>query len=136
MFVLEHIYRYIGKINKEGMAFIVSKKSNRHGQERLLYYFVENYRQGSKIKRRTIFKMKWNNNLDDFLAMIQRQESFYLATLAPLKKRYNDVSEKSRQYPNSVYLNSIMQRLILSIQRLKIRLDDSRQLQEKVKSYM
>ena len=47
------------------MAFILGKDSVRNGEKRKLYYLVESYREGGKIKRRTIYKLRERESLTE-----------------------------------------------------------------------
>jgi len=57
------------------MAFIISKSSNRHGKNRKLYYLVENYRDGNKVKRETLLKLNECKNLSELLEFVEREEA-------------------------------------------------------------
>jgi len=59
------------------MAFIISKSSIKRGESRNLYYLVENYREGKKIRRRTIYKLYQYKNLDELFTQTQKAESEY-----------------------------------------------------------
>lgn len=56
------------------MPFIISKTSKRHGRERKLYYFVENYRNDNRVKRETLLKLGENKNLQEHLEFAENKE--------------------------------------------------------------
>lgn len=68
------------------MSFVISKKSSWHGQETKLYYLVQNYRVGNKIKRKTLMKLGQNPNLQAALANIQEKIKESSARLEKTKR--------------------------------------------------
>ena len=118
------------------MSFIITKKSNLRGKENLLYYFVENYREGKKIKRRTIFKLRNSTNLYDFYEIILKREQWLLGIVAGFEKQLNEVIEKSRQYPNFAHLNKAKKHYEELVEEYNSKLGECQQTQEKVKSFM
>ena len=63
------------------MAFIVCKKSRRHGEARDLFYLVENYRDGGKVKRRTLIGLGESTTLQDAVASIQKEIDLAVETV-------------------------------------------------------
>lgn len=69
------------------MAFIISKKSIRDGKERELYYLVQNYREGKRIKRRTLLKLEEQNNLTELLERFKAEKQKLLNDVDTCKKQ-------------------------------------------------
>ena len=55
------------------MAYIISKKSKKKREVRILHYLVEGYREAGKSRRRTILCMEDKPNLDSVLSSIRRE---------------------------------------------------------------
>jgi hypothetical protein len=55
------------------MAFIINKKSNKHGKIRNLFYLVEGNRINGKVKRKTIYSLGENKNLNELIVSIKTQ---------------------------------------------------------------
>ena len=118
------------------MAFIVNKKSVADGQEKLLYYLVENYREGNKVKRKTIFRLRSNATLDEFLAVMQRREIGILGRLAHVEEQFSKAVAAYKQKPNSPLLESIKSGLTRSVEKVRAELQECQNIQEKIKHYM
>lgn len=57
------------------MPFIIAKDApTKWNQSRKLYYFVENYRFGTKIKRKTILALGEARTLEEYLHVTQQEE--------------------------------------------------------------
>ena len=69
------------------MAFIISKISKTRNNSKILYYLVENYRDGKKIKRRKISTLGEYCNLTDLLENLQKEENSCLAKIMELEGR-------------------------------------------------
>ncbi len=63
------------------MPFIISKLSSRNGKSRKLYYLVENYRLGTKTKRRILVKLGENKTLNQYLNFLQEEKTQTLKRL-------------------------------------------------------
>lgn len=85
------------------MAFIISKKSTWGGETRLLYYLVENYREGNKIKRKTLLKLNKQNNLSEILQSTKQEEAKLLLELKTCKEKLDSITKNMNQ-PYSFYL--------------------------------
>ena len=118
------------------MAFIISKKTKRRGKEFLFYYFVENYREGNKIKRGTIFKLRLSPSLYDYLGVLKKREAWFLSILAYDAKKLKELMERGKLHPDSIYINRGIERLGKKVQSIKTTLEECKQIQEKVRSYL
>lgn len=64
------------------MAFIIRKKSHRYGTTQTLYYLVNNYRIGNKIKRKTLVRLGICSNIYEYSRLIEEKEVSLLKKLA------------------------------------------------------
>lgn len=78
------------------MAFVISKKSTYRGQETHIYYLVENYRVGNKVKRRTLVALGFQKTLENYLRVVSRYENRSLEDLAKAKKELYELIEYGR----------------------------------------
>ena len=118
------------------MAFIISKKSSRHGKQHLLYYFVENYRKDNKIKRRTIFNLHLSNNLYDFYEILLKREKRILDALTLFEKKLSVIVEKRKLHPDYEPLKESEKKYKKLVEEWKSELYECKQTQIKVKSFM
>lgn len=79
------------------MAFIISKTSQRHGNQRKLYYVVENYRIGKKIKRRTLLRLNEQNDPIDFILQLKNKITQLSAELETCKKKLEELLKNDNQ---------------------------------------
>lgn len=56
------------------MVFIISKISTKYGKEHKLYYLVNNYRVGNKIKRQTLLRLRNYSSLNDLLKATEQNK--------------------------------------------------------------
>lgn len=118
------------------MAFIITKKSNYGGEERLLYYFVENYRQGNKVKRKTIFKLGQCTNIYDYYEVILKREESLLSVVTKYEGKLNRLLEKGKQYPNVTYINIETKRYKQLRDDFESKLQKCQQIKATLESYM
>lgn len=72
------------------MAFIISKESNERGQTKRLYYLVENYREGNKVKRKTLLALKEHRTVAEFLKSVEQEYTRLVNRLHKFKKELDD----------------------------------------------
>lgn len=75
------------------MAFIVSKISKFGDKVRKLYYLVENYREGNKVRRRAILRLGESPSLTEALQCIQAKEKTVLHKSSELENRLERVKK-------------------------------------------
>jgi len=76
--------------------FVINKKSKSYGVTRQLDYLVENYRDGNKVKRRTLLPLGECTNLHEFLDLTERREAVALSMIKLDEKKLGDVSPWER----------------------------------------
>lgn len=118
------------------MAFIITKKSIYDGQERLLYYFVESYRQGNKTKRKTIFKLGQCTNLYDYYEVMLKREEWLLSITTKYEEKLNLLVEKGKQYPNITFIRIEIKRYEQLLDNFKSKLQKCQQIKANLESYM
>jgi len=64
------------------MAFVISKKSKKRNRDTTLYYLVESYREGKKIKRRTILALGDAQNIAGHLENLENKKLVYEKEIA------------------------------------------------------
>lgn len=69
------------------MAYILAKKSTLNGVRRNLYYLVESYREGGKVKRKTIIQLGETNNIDSALEIINRKKEEILQEIQDCREK-------------------------------------------------
>lgn len=74
------------------MAFVIKKRSKRYGVTRPLYYLVESYRDGSKVKRRTLFALGECKTLREFIELTEKRETMALSMIRYDEKRLATVN--------------------------------------------
>ena len=79
------------------MAFIISKTSLRDGNRRSLYYVVENYRVGKKVKRRTLLCLKEKGNPYEALQQLKAQQLKLSSELETCKKSLEQLLKNENQ---------------------------------------
>lgn len=103
------------------MAFVISKNSTERGIPTKLYYLVSNYREGKKVKRRTLLKL---NSCKTPQELLNRMNGEKAALTARLNRFENDLSEflKSYKIPrimSFVPAHKVKSRLIMSVDQVK-----------------
>jgi hypothetical protein len=119
------------------MEFIIHKKSNKWGQETELYYLVENYREGKKVKRRTLLHLFGIKSVEEFLIKTEKQEASLLENLMVSVGRLEAFIRSGR--PSISYYWTSEKReayLAKQVREAKLRLDKCREMIEKIKGYV
>lgn len=132
--------RYVVKVIREetSMAFVISKKSANTGNTRNLYYLVENYRDGDKIKRDTLLKLHEFKNLEEYLHYMEQEEIRYQKILDLFVKQLEDFLTKNL-VPRIVmyrFPSEIRRKLIKRIKGAEDNLEECRSEIKAIKSYM
>lgn len=119
------------------MAFIIHKKSNKWGQETELYYLVENYREGKKVKRRTLLHLFVSKSVEEFLIKTESQEAPLLESLKVSVSKL-EAFIKSGRPSISYYWTSEKREAYLTeqVREAKLKLDKCRELIDKIKGYV
>jgi len=113
------------------MAFIISKKSTLWGKTRKLYYLVENYRDGNKIKRKKLLNLNECKSLAEFFNSTEQEEAELLNRLNKYEKELDDFIKYGKTPPfsfGSPY--RIRQRLDMSIEQAKADLKECQSRKE------
>lgn len=122
------------------MAFIISKKSTTKGEERLLYYLVENYRDNDKVKRRKLLALGDCKNVPEFLERMERRQVGILNRLEMNENRLkNFLATGKNPFPFASLTDTqenINYRLVESIERTKIELQEHQIRKERIKSFL
>lgn len=119
------------------MAFIISKKSKRNRQLRKLYYLVENYRQGKKVKRKTMLPLKEYNSVAELLKYEERQKAQVLEKIVHIKNTMDDYRQHGKLPPR--FIGSSYDFVKIRSRFLEERLADLEQCEReinKVKSFL
>src|SRR3989344_2035193 len=69
------------------MAFIINKKSSKQGKTRNLFYLVEGSRINGKVKRKTIYSLGENKNLDELNVSIKTQMQDKLSEIKKIEEQ-------------------------------------------------
>lgn len=88
------------------MSFVINKKSKRGGKIRNLYYLVESYRDGKKVKRRTLLKLGEEPDVFGVLDKLSRNEKI-------LKKNLVTYANELKKIGKSQDIKKIMLRIRL-----------------------
>ena len=72
------------------MAFIITKKSKGHGQVRKLYYLVENYREGKKVKRKKLLALGLYNTVSQLLEATKQEETHLINALKQCEEKLTE----------------------------------------------
>lgn len=120
------------------MAFIIRKKSARHGKERELYYLVANYRTGNKIKRKTLLKLNDSKNPAELLQVMEQEKANLTNRLLRFEKEL-EIFLTYRKVPVNLfyrYPSEIKKRLINSVEEAKKELEKCQNKVEEIKRYV
>ncbi len=119
------------------MAFVISKKSQKYGKLRELYYLVESYRVGNNVKRKTLLKLNEHKTLAELLAAAELQETVWQERLQIRKQQLDDFlnNHVSELIP---YRNSYKVKgpLIQRVQLAEYELNQVRNEIGKIKDYL
>lgn len=121
---------------KNTMAFIISKKSSRWKKERNLYYLVENYRDGSKVKRKTLLALKEYNSVAGLLVFTEQKRirlSNQLQKRIERLKDYAKTGKTSSPLPPTIHTGRIMLRFV---EETKAEMEQCEVEIEKIKSFL
>ena len=72
------------------MSFVINKKSKKRGKDITLHYLVENYREGKKIKRRTIRSLGESGSISDYLGNLELKHKQYEVEIAKYEAKIKD----------------------------------------------
>jgi hypothetical protein len=121
------------------MSFIVTKKSRKYGNERLLYYLVESYREDGKIKRRNLLALGTCKAVADLLGLTEQKEVGINGRISILEKKLDNFI-KNGVLPSSYVQNDspklIKERLIGRVQKLKDELSKCITEKEKIRNFL
>ncbi|HIH13442.1 TPA: hypothetical protein HA242_07000 [Candidatus Woesearchaeota archaeon] len=119
------------------MAFIISKKSRLWGQERRLYYLVESYREGDKVKRKTLLALKEHKSVAELLSHVEQKKARELDRVMQIKGKLDDFLQHGKL--PALWLGSpdtLPFRLGKSLERIKASLEQREQEISKIKSFL
>ena len=123
------------------MAFIINKKSKRLGKVRDIYYLVENYREGNKVKRRKLLALSIHKSVAELLEAYKRKEALFITSLAIQEKKL-DMLITERKYQTPFPLSRfetyeiIKKRLTMRAERAKIALVKCQKTIEHIRQFM
>lgn len=118
------------------MAFIISKKSRRWGNERNLYYLVESFRDGNKVRRKTLLALREHKTVVELLTSTEEK---YLRLTTQLQKRierlenYTKSGVTSSPLPPTTHTGRM---LVGFVEKTKAELEQCQSEIEKIKSFL
>lgn len=92
---------YKVKDAQNNMAFIINKKSSRNGKIRILYYLVENYRVGKKVKRKKLLDLHECKNLSELLQAIKDKKVKIMQRLIENQNKVEYIIQTGKNPPLS-----------------------------------
>lgn len=95
------------------MAFVISKPSLKDGSLRELYYLVESYREGGKIKRRTIHKLKEHKSIDEAITTLEEKKQPLVEKMRRLEQE-KELASQGRHPDFSHYPPYLQERNIIA----------------------
>lgn len=122
------------------MAFVISKKSNERGEIKKLYYLVQNYRDGDKIKRRTLLSLKEYKTVAELLEATEQEYEYLVNRLRKFEKEREDFLKygKTPQFTfGSAYqYKKRMERMGWGIGDTKVEIEACQKRIEEIKSFL
>lgn len=119
------------------MAFIISKKSTKYGKVQKLYYLVKNYREGNKIKRKTLLRLNSHASLKELLDSVEQKE---VKLINRLNKRINTLDDFAKYgkvpFPWGSTKTLLIKKLLCDLEKSRTDLFICQNEKVKIKSFL